>query len=578
MSDTVIEKVLDDAIASFRRQSRLDLYKTDPVAWAQDVLGINPWSKQQDILKAVAERDHVAVRSCHGSGKSFIASILAAWWISVHEEGQAIVVTTAPTYHQVHSILWEDIRKHHLRAKERYEAGLSPMKMPGHITQSDQWKSDSGVVLGFGRKPADNNDHGFQGIHRRYVLVIVDESCGIRENLFTAVEAITTTDDSRILAIGNPDDPATEFNKFFQGNIIDPQTGLPVWDTIDISSFDSPNFTRLHEGHYEEGSCTDEDPDQRKWCWERKWAERWDRDKALNLSEHTLAQLPNARWVEQRRAAWGTTSPLWASKVLGQFPLQSVNTLFSRETINMGHDTEVQPKHGGKRVLGVDLARFGPDYSVVYMAEEGYVLDEEGKPTEKIGKKVRLLDFWGGKADEAKVDGMESALRVHNLAQQWDVDEVRVDGEGLGGPIRDRINQLSEGSYTVISVLGSQASPDRFRWGNARTYRFDNVRENMYSGKIDIDPEDRKLEEELEMIQYSYKNRWNSMQVESKDDIAKRGLKSPDYADALIYALADDLDQIASAPFGHYKGGERIVMNTQDFLGIAEGMGWISPY
>lgn len=577
MADTVVTSVLDDAIDTFRRQSRLSTYRTDPVAWARDVLGIDPWSKQQDVLNAVMAHDHVAVRSCHGSGKSFIASIIAAWWIAVHPEGEAIVVTTAPTYHQVHSILWEDIRKHHINAAQRYEDGLSPMKLPGYITQSDQWKSDSGVVMGFGRKPADNNDHGFQGIHRRYVLVIIDESCGIRENLFVAVEAITTTENSRILAIGNPDDPAAEFSKFFNGTL-NPKTGLPIWDTIDISSFDSPNFTKQHEGHYEDGSCNHEDPKQQQWCFERKWAERWDRDKVLNIPKAVLGLLPNDEWVDQRRAGWGEDSPLWSSKVLGEFPEQSVNTLFSRETINTGYNTRVQPKHGGKIVLGVDLARFGPDYSVVYVAEEGYVLDADDKPTSTIGKKVRRVDFWGGKADETKADGMESALRVHNWAQQLGVDEVRVDGEGIGGPIRDRINQLSEGSYAVVSVLGSSASPDRYRWGNARTYRFDKVRENMFMGKIDLDPEDKKLEEELELIQYSYRNRWNSMQVESKDDIAKRGLKSPDYADALIYALAQDLDDLTSDPSAFFRGGERISVSAQDFLQVAEGLGWVSPY
>jgi len=570
MSEAVVTKVLDDVIEKLKRQSKLESYRTDPVAWAQDVLGIDPWSKQQDVLEAVLNNDHVAVRSCHGSGKSYIASIIAAWWISVHPEGEAIVVTTAPTYHQVHSILWEDIRKHLINANRRYEEGLSPMKIPGHITQADEWKSDSGVVMGFGRKPADNNDHGFQGIHRKYVLVIVDESCGIKPNLFTAVEAITTTENSRILAIGNPDDPATEFNKFF--------TTLDLWANIDISSFDSPNFTSAHEGHYEEGSCTHDDENQRKWCWERKWAERWDRDKALNLPREILGLLPNHEWVEQRRAAWGEDSPLWQSKVLGQFPDQSINTLFSRETINRGFNTQVQPSRDGKVILGVDLARFGPDYSVVYMCEEGWVLGDDGKPTNVIGKKVRLLDFWGGKADEAKPDGMESALRVHNLAQSVGADEVRIDGEGIGGPIRDRINQLSEGSYAVISVLGSSPSPDRYRWGNARTFRFDKVREAMYTGKIDIDPVDAKLEPELEMIRYSYKNRWNSMQVESKDDIAKRGLKSPDYLDALVYALAEDLDMLGTDPAAFYRGGERVTMSVNDFLGIGYGLGVISPY
>lgn len=571
MHDDVVTKVMDSAIESFKRQARTAEYRTNPRAWCKDVLGIDLWSKQEDQFLATLDNDHVAVRSAHGTGKSFNAALVACWWVTTrYDMGEdVIVVTTAPTFHQVSAILWENIRKFHMLAKDRYESGLSPMKMPGYVTMSNRWMSDTGTILGFGRKPADNNDHGFQGIHRRYVLVVVDEGCGIRENLFTAVEAITTTEDSCILVVGNPDDPATAFNKFFT-------TLTDIWFNIDISSFDSPNFTKDHEGHYT--SCNHEDPKHRKWCQEREWAKRWDRDKAINLSDDALAQLPNHEWVNQRKAAWGEDSPLWMSKVLGEFPLQSVNTLFSRETLNKGHNTKVKPKYRGKRVLGVDLARFGPDYSVVYMAEEGYVLDEDDKPTERIGKKVRILDFWGGKADEAKADGMESAVRVHNLAQQYGVDEVRIDGEGIGGPIRDRINQLSEGGYAVISVLGSSASPDRYRWGNARTYRFDKVREDMFTGLIDIDPDDTKLESELEMLQYSYKNRWNSMQVESKDDIAKRGLKSPDYADSLIYALAADLDDLAQNPLGQYRGGEKIGISAYDFLALDQEKGMFSPY
>lgn len=571
MQDDLVNKVLDSAIENLKRQARKTEYKTNPRAWAKDYLGIDLWSKQEDMFMAVINNDHTAVRSCHGSGKSFNAAMVACWWISTHEGEDAIVVSTAPTYPQVHSILWENIRKFHALAQDRYLNGLSPAPFPGYVTMSDKWIGPNGEEYGFGRKPADNNLHGFQGIHRRYVLVLIDEACGIKENLYTAVEAITTTQDSRILAIGNPDDPATQFNKFFNAL-------SDIWAGIDISSYDSPNFTKYHEGHFKPGSCNHPEEKHRKWCEERGWAARWERDKALNLGHDVLAQLPNEEWVNQRKAAWGEDGPLWQSKVLGQFPEQSDNTLFSRETINRGHDTRVKPKYRGKRVLGVDLARFGPDYSVVYMAEEGYVLDDDGEVTEKVGKQVRIIDFWGGKADEAKPDGMESALRVHNIAQRYGVDELRIDGEGLGGPIRDRINQLSEGAYTVISVLGSSASPDRYRWGNARTYRFDKVREAMYMGQIDMDPEDKKLEEELELIQYSYKNRWNSMQVESKDDISKRGLKSPDYADALIYALADDLDDLATNPYGGYLGGEKISMPATAFLAMANENGWFSPY
>lgn len=559
-TDEIVNSVLEEAIAAMRQQSRKETYRSNPVAWARDVLGIEPWSKQRDVLAAVQEHDHVAVRSCHGSGKSFIASILACWWIAVHPEGEAIVVTTAPTYHQVHSILWEDIRKHHLNAEQRYKEGLSPMRLPGRIKANDEWKSDSGVVLGFGRKPADNNDHGFQGIHRRYVLVIVDESCGIRENLFTAVEAITTTQNSRILAIGNPDDPASHFNKFF--------TKDKNWHQIDISSFDSPNFTKNHEGHYE--GC--EDPN----CLEREWAKRYDRDR--DVPAETLPLLPNDEWVEQRRAAWGTDSPLWLSKVLGQFPLQSINTLFSRDTLNKGHDTDCKPMTSSRVVLGVDLARFGPDYSTIYKYEEGPTLDPEtGLYTGKVAGHLRLVDFWGGKADETQVDGMESAARVHQWAQSLGADEVRIDAEGVGGPILDQIMRLSDGAYTVIAMKGSAASPDKFRWKNARAYWYDRLREKMFNNEIDIDPNDTKLELELEQIQYFFEQRFKALQIESKEDMERRGVKSPDYADAAVYAAAD-MSGFVDNPLARFAPGDRISMTAEDFLGFASEHGFISPY
>lgn len=551
MIDDVVSGVFDSVIENLRQESRKAEYLTNPVKWAEDVLGIKPWSKQRDILMSVQNNDHVAVRSCHGSGKSYLASLLACWWISTRPLGEAIVVTTAPTYAQVHAILWEDIRKHHLRAEERFREGKSPMKMPGYITQSDQWKSDDGMLLGFGRKPADNNDHGFHGIHRQYVLVIIDESCGIRENLFTAVEAITTTKNSRILAIGNPDDPATQFQKFF--------TSDPNWDRLDVMSYDSPNFTMFHKGHYDK--CNHEDEWMQEQCQQRKWAERWDRDSELDLPQSVLDQLPNDEWVAQRRAAWGTDSPLWMSKVLGRFPLQSVNTLFSADTLARGIDCELIPDRTAPVILGVDLARFGPDYSTIYSNIDG---------------QIRLIDKWGGKADEQLVDGMESAARVHQWAQALGATEVRIDSEGVGGPILDQINRLSEGSYSVIAMKGSATSPDNMRWVNSRAYWYDRMREKMFNHEIDIDFADKRLFEELEQIQYHFNNRYRSLQIESKEDMSKRGVKSPDHADAAVYAAAD-MSYITGSPLGRYKVGDKISISAQGFLGM-DDLGWvISP-
>lgn len=557
--DTVVSLVLGGVIDQLRQQSRKGQYLNNPTMWAKDVLGIHLWSKQREVMQSVQENIHTAVRSCHGSGKSLLASVIACWWIAVHPEGEAIVVTTAPTFAQVHAILWEEIRKHHLTAEQRYKDGLSPMKLPGYITQSDMWKSDSGQLLGFGRKPADNNDHGFHGIHRRYVLVLIDESCGIKENLFTAVEAITTTEGSRILAIGNPDDPATHFNKMF--------TKDENWKRIAISAFDSPNFTIRHRGHFK--GC--DDPR----CLSDGWAARAESD--ADVPDELRPLLIQWDWVEQRRLAWGEGSSLWLSKVLGEFPLQSVNTLFNRETLNRGLNTNIKPLRSAKVVLGVDLSRFGPDYSTIYKFEQGPRVDDEGKPMVGNGGRLRLVDFWGGKADEDGVDGMESANRVHQWAQSLGADEVRIDAEGVGGPILDQIVRLSEGAYTVVAMRGSMASPDHFRWLNARAYWYDKAREAMLNNQIDMDPEDKRVEEELEQIQYHFKNRFSSLQIESKDDMAKRGLKSPDYADAAIYAMAD-MSYVIDDPTSRYKYGDRISMSATDFLGFAQDAGMISPY
>jgi phage terminase large subunit len=321
------------------------------------------------------------------------------------------------------------------------------------------------------------------------------------------------------------------------------------------SSFDSPNFTRNHAGHYD--GC--DDPN----CLKREWAKRWDRDKDTDAL--TLAVLPNKEWVDERRQAWGEDSPLWMSKVLGEFPLQSVNTLFSRDTLNKGINADIQKFRTTPVILGVDLSRLGPDYSAIYKNEGG---------------NVRLVDMWGGKADETNVDGMESAQRVHQHAISLGASEVRIDAEGIGGPILDQITRLSEGQYTVIAMRGSQASPDNLRWVNARAYWYDKAREDMLNEKIDFDPRENKgkqLEYELEQIQYHFNNRYKSLQIESKEDMAKRGLKSPDFADAFIYAVAD-MEYVTKNPLSRFQYGDRVSMTTEDFLGIAESAGFISPY
>lgn len=546
MADQIVANVFDAAIAEMRKSSRAAIYRTDVTAWAHDVLGIDLWSKQREIAQSLLDNKRTAVKSCHGIGKSQLASILVCWWIATHPLGDAIAVVSAPTYAQIHQIVFRYIGKNHQIAADR------GFPLPGHVTAQDRWNipTESGIIqAAFGRKPADTNmTHAFNGIHERYVLVVLDESCGIVEGLWTAVEAITTTADARILAIGNPDDPNTHFGKVFNDSKYQGQ-----WNLMTVSAFDSPNLTIQHVND--------------------KNSEYYDRaqlDKDIDPEVRKYLIQPDT--VESWREQWGEDDPRWKSKILGEFPDQSENSLFSQGVIDTGVQTIVKPDRDLRPVLGVDVARFGDDYSAIYSAETGtvYTVDDDGKETatKHRGKLVRLLK------SKFKADGVEVANWIHQTAMETGAEEVRIDVSGLGAPILDFVRTKAENAYRVVGMNGSGPTPDRYHWRNARAWWHDDFRQQMSLGKIDISYDDEKLKNELLGIRYHFKNNWRALQIESKEDMQSRGVKSPDFSDAAIYAAAP-IEDIVASPFAMYEIGETISFDTGIFTGRRSTLG---PY
>jgi hypothetical protein len=184
-----------------------------------------------------------------------------------------------------------------------------------------------------GMKPPTTRER-FQGLHARYILILLDEACGIPMSLWTAVKTLMTNDNARCLAIGNPDDPGSEF-----ANICKPSSG---WNTITIDAFSSPNFT----GEYVP-------PD---------------------VAENLVTPL----WVDDRRKDWGEGSPLWQSKVMAEFPDVSDEYLITPAMIQKGILCDLPGLNTTR--YGVDVARFGDNKTVVYRNREG---------------QLRLEDSWG---------------------------------------------------------------------------------------------------------------------------------------------------------------------------------------
>lgn len=445
-----------DAIADSFTEQPPDPYLTDPVGWARDKLGAFLWSAQRDIANALVVHRRVAVKASHDVGKSMVAGVLATWWASVHPAGSAFIASTAPSYPQVHAILWEEIRKQHTRGK-----------LAGRVLQSDEWKTDTGTLIGYGRKPSDTDQHGFQGIHREFVLGLIDEACGVAEQLWTAMEAITTNDNCRILAIGNPDDPNTEF-----GKICKPGSG---WHVITINGLESPNFT------------------------------------GEKIPDRIRPLLLSPEWAEDKKRRWGETSPRYVSKVLGEFPDIGEDTLISPKLIEAAQQRVLE--RDPSRILSVDVARFGSDRSVILLRE---------------GPVARVVGDFGGLRTTELTGEVIHAIRTH------DADSVRVDVVGVGSGVAD---QLAEHGLEVGEMQSGAAPLDPEMFLNARAEWWWGLRERFEQGAIDIDPDDDELAAQLGSIKYKYTSR-GQVVIESKDDMKKRGLPSPDRADTLMMAYA----------------------------------------
>jgi hypothetical protein len=430
-------------------------------AWVREVLKEDIWSKQEEICQSVVDNRYTAVKACHGPGKSFIAARIGCWWINVHELGDAFLVTTAPSWPQVQAILWREIRR-------AWRKG----RLPGRITLECQWYMGEGrsdeELIAMGRKPADYNEQAFQGLHARYILIVIDEACGVPETLWTAVMTLMTNENARVLAIGNPDDPGSHF-----AQVCKPGSG---WNVISINAFDTPNFT------------------------------------GEEVSPALQENLVTPMWVEDRRRDWGEGSPLWQAKVLAEFPDISDEYLITPSMIQQAIDCDLPGIEKGR--YGADVSRMGVDKTVVYRNRGGV---------------IRYVDSWG-MTDTMKTTGkFKLILDQHHRTNR---PNMVIDIIGLGSGVFDRLREMG---YPCTPFTGAERAyrPDKFK--NRRAEVYWTFRSNLEDGNIDLDPLDLELQEQLQNIKW-WVDSSGRIQIESKEDMRDRGVKSPDRADACVYS------------------------------------------
>lgn len=492
------------------RQAQTATFREDVGKWYEYMCGGSLWSKQAEIANALRTNKNVAIKAGHGVGKSLLSAVLICHWVDVHYPN-CFVATTAPSVSQIGAILWREVRRIYALIEKRYNEGIIDHKLPGKINQdnkNNEWKAADGQLIGFGRKPPENKeDDSFQGIHDGYVLAIADEAVGVSGELIDALGNITSNENSRRLLICNPTNPASYVGKLFREK-------NEAWYLDTISVFDSPNFT----------------------------------DERHHLPKEILEKLTGPQYVEDKKKEYGENSARYKSRVQGEFAFDVGNALIQPEDIAPALDAKVVPMPSDVPCMGVDVAAYGEDHSVAYLNHGG---------------RLRFLEAW----DQS--NAMQTASHIHRLAQDNGVRQVRIDAAGFGGAVADLVMQLASengSTYSVVRMYGQAASPDKKQWVNARAYWWDKFRTMSRSGKIDIDPNDEKtetLQDELMSVEYKMGTS-GGIQIESKEEMRRRGFKSPDFADAAIYASAD-LTWLEENPLANLQNGQEIALDLDQF-------------
>jgi hypothetical protein len=469
-----VDVARERALAVFDRGGRN--YKKDPTHWARERAGVDLWSKQQHIIESVRDHPQTAVHSCHAIGKSFVAATTVAWWLDVHPVGEAFVVTTAPTDKQVKAVLWREINRLHTRA------GLAGR------TNLSEWYIGKELVA-FGRKPADQDPTAFQGIHARYVLLVLDEACGIPKELWDAGSSIVSNEHSRTLAIGNPDDPFGEFAANCR-----PGNG---WNIIHVGYRHTPNFT------------------------------------GEPVAEIVRDSLIAPRWVEERARKWGRGSAIFTSKCEGHFPLEGTSGTIPYAWVTACRTLDLPDDPHARVEAGIDVGA-GGDRTVIRERRGAKAGREEvfvdADPMRSIGRLVEKINEWG--VTRVKVDNIGIGWALTGRLRE--LSSVHNHAGALAG-------ECTHAAEVVGVNFGEKPTEGRERqYLNKRAEVYWTVgREFSRLRRWDLSELDDDVVAELTVSTYEILDSFGKIKIEPKDKIIERLGESPDRAEALLLAFYD---------------------------------------
>lgn len=203
-----------------------------------------------------------------------------------------------------------------------------------------------------------------------------------------------------------------------------------------------------------------------------------------------------------------------------KFPKTTLDTIMTAEQIFACFERHIELKGNLHVEIGVDVARFGKDKTVIACRRGYWVFHIE---------------------DHSKEDTMQTCGHVGKLIDQF-VKEglhviVNVDDTGLGGGVTDRLNEVWGHEDVEINGIINNAIASNEKYKNKITELWFWLADNIELIKL---PKINQIVDDLSKRKYQIASNGRQLQLEKKDDMKKRGLKSPDFADAIANAFASE--------------------------------------
>jgi hypothetical protein len=450
-------------------------YVDDPAGFCRDILGFDLWDKQVEIALALRDNPRVVVPACYAAGKTHLAAALLLWWLFTRRP--ALVVTTAPTGRQVKKNLWRYVRKLYQAAR---------IKLGGRLLQVELILDDDWQAFGF----AGSSGHSVQGLHEaKNVMFLEDEAGGMDAQLLMDFEGITATEGSRHLKIGNP----TVMEGPFWDACEDPELSKQ-WVKIGISVYDIPN---VKEGRV------------------------------------VIPGLVSREWVEEKIAKYGKDSPYVHTRLLGLFWKATSELVIPQEWAQAAVDRwDSDELREWEAVNDLGPVEIGVDI--------GMTIDET-VITKKHGRRIWVLDRFVPKKTPVLLE------KIEYWASKEQAEIIRVDATGIGKTIPD---MLEERILTGESILTEDVSVDAIVLGrrptadNRDVFEF-SLDEFQWSMRLAFDPDgpapiaifDPQLKAQLSARSWKLTTK-GKIKVDTKPELKKKGIKSPNDADAAMLHFA----------------------------------------